>query len=114
MFVERSMPFSAENCRTRLFFEGSMSFKVRKIAARTCFSKDRCHLQSRNLPFALVFGRLDVIYDSENCRAHLFFKGSMAFRVRKIAVAHLFSEGSMPFRVRKIAVLACFRRLDDI
>ena len=114
--------YGAENCRAHLFFECSMSFAVRKIAARTCFSKARCHLRRGKLMRALFFKGLISFMVRKSAVHTWFFEGSMYLRFvklphahvfRKVKViygpencpAHLFFEGSSLFMVRKIVAV---------
>ena len=88
--------YGPEKLRAHLFFEDSMPFTVRKIAAHSWFSKARCHLRSGKLPHALVF------------------EGSTPFLALKIAAGISFSKARCHFRCGKLPRALLFRRFDVI
>ena len=81
---------------------------MRRIVARTCFSKARCHLRCGKLPRALGFRRPNVIYGLQNCSAHLHFERSMQFMMRKIAARGYFPKARCHLRSEKIVARTWF------
>ena len=83
------------------------------IAPRTCFFEDSISFTVRIIAACTSFSKLDIIYHPENCRALMFFEGSMSFSAENCRT-RLFSKARCHFRCGKLPQALAFRRLDVI